>query len=99
MPIAKALDHMEQYSVNSLGGFTSVPYLTDKLRQVSQPQFRFRQFVDVREEIGKGAGDTWYYDKRGNVATQGTILTETATIPQTQFVLGQGTGVVTEYGK
>jgi hypothetical protein len=28
------------------------------------------------------------FDKRGNVSTQGTILSETNTIPQTNFVVG-----------
>jgi hypothetical protein len=37
----------QQYSTGSLGGFLSQPYLTQKLRSVAQPMFRFRQFVDV----------------------------------------------------
>jgi N4-gp56 family major capsid protein len=87
----------QQYTTASLGGYTSQPYLTDKLRVAAQPQFRFRQFVDMKEQIGKNRGDTWLYDKRGNVATQGTVLAETNTVPQTNFVIGQGTGVITEY--
>jgi hypothetical protein len=35
------------YSVNTLGGYTSQPYLSDRLRHVAQPMFRLRQFVDV----------------------------------------------------
>lgn len=88
----------QQYSTGSLGGYTSQPYLTQRMRAVAQPQFRFRQFVDVKEAIGKNRGDTWIYDRRGNVATQGTTLAETNTIPQTNFVIGQGSGVITEYG-
>ena len=38
------------------------------------------------------------FDKRGNVSTQGTVLAETNTMPQTNFVVGQGTGVIVEYG-
>lgn len=79
----------QQYSTGSLGGLLSQPYLTQRLRAVAQPQFRFRQFVDVKEAIGKNRGDTWLYDKRGNVATQGTVLSETNTIPQTNFTIGQ----------
>lgn len=88
----------QQYSTNSLGGFLSQPYLTQRLRAQAQPQFRFRQFVDVKESIGKNRGDTWLFDKRGNVSTQGTVLSETNTIPQTNFSVGQGTGIVVEYG-
>lgn len=35
------------YSVNTLGGYFSQPYLSDRLRHVSQPYFRLRQLVDV----------------------------------------------------
>lgn len=89
---------MQQYSTSSLGGYLSQPYLTQRLRAQAQPQFRFRQFVDVKESIGKNRGDTWLFDKRGNVATQGTVLAETNTMPQTNFTVGQGTGVIVEYG-
>lgn len=64
----------QQYSTSSLGGYLSQPYLTQKLRSVAQPMFRFRQFVDVKEAIGKNRGNTWLYDKVLNVATQGGTL-------------------------
>jgi N4-gp56 family major capsid protein len=60
--------------------------------------FRFRQFTDVKEAIGKQRGDTWLFDKAGNVATQGGTLLETSTIPETQFITNQGTGQIFEYG-
>jgi len=86
------------YSVNSLGGVMSQPYLSQKLRAVAQPLFRFRQFVDAKEAIGKNRGDTFLFDKMQNVQTQGGVLVETNTIPETQFVTNQGTCVITEYG-
>lgn len=88
----------QQFSTSSLGGFLSQPYLTQKLRSVAQPMFRFRQFVDVKEAIGKNRGNTWLFDKISNVATQGGTLVETNTIPQTNYTVLQGTGVITEYG-
>jgi N4-gp56 family major capsid protein len=60
--------------------------------------YRLRQFCDVKEAIGKGRGDTWLFDKTGNVQTQGGVLVETNTIPETNFVTNQGTGAITEYG-
>jgi N4-gp56 family major capsid protein len=87
----------QQFSTSTLGGYLAQPYLTQRLRAVAQPQFRFRQFVDTKEAIGKNRGDTWLFDKRGNVSTQGTTLAETNTVPQTSFVVGQGTGQITEY--
>lgn len=89
---------MQVYSINTLGGNWSAPYLSEKIRSVAQPMFRNRQFLDVREAIGKGRGDTWLFNKTGNVATQGGTLVETNTIPETQFVTNQGTGVITEFG-
>jgi len=76
----------------------SQPYLSQKLRSVAQPLFRFRQFVDAKEAIGKNRGDTFLFDKTQNVATQGGTLVETNTIPETQFVTSQGTCIITEYG-
>ncbi len=87
----------QQFSTSSLGGYLAQPYLTQRLRAQAQPQFRFRQFVDVKEAIGRNRGDTWLFDRRGNVVTQGTVLSETNTIPQTNFAVGQGTGVIVEY--
>lgn len=86
------------YSVNTLGGYWSQPYLTNQLRSVAQPMFRFRQFIDAKEAIGKNRGDTFLFDKTGNVQTQGGTLVETSTIPETQFVTNQGTATITEYG-
>lgn len=86
------------YSVSSLGGVMSQPYLSQKLRAVAQPLFRFRQFVDAKEAIGKNRGDTFLFDKMQNVVTAGGVLIETNTIPETQFVTNQGTCVITEYG-
>ncbi len=88
----------QQYSTSTLGGYLAQPYLTSRLRTVAQPQFKLRQFTDVKEAIGKNRGDTWLFDRRGNVATQGTTLSETSTIPQTNFIVGQGTGTITEFG-
>ena len=86
------------YAVNSLGGFMTVPYLSDRIRNVAQPMFRMRQFVDVKEAIGRNRGDTFVFDKASNVQTQGGVLLETATIPETNFTVNQGTVTITEYG-
>lgn len=88
----------QQYSVNTLGGYWSQPYLSQRVRSLSQPMFKLRQFADVKENIGKKKGDTWMFDKTGNVQTQGGTLVETNTIPETQFVTNQGSGVITEFG-
>lgn len=88
------------WAVSSLGGTNmgAVPYLSQRLRAVAQPMFRLRQFIDAKEAIGYGKGDTFLFDKSGNVATQGGTLVETATIPETNYSMTQGTCVITEYG-
>lgn len=86
------------YAVSTLGGITTLPYLSDRVRSVAQPLFMLRQFVDVKEAIGRGKGDTFMFDKVGNVATQGGTLVETQTIPETNFSFTQGTVTITEYG-
>jgi N4-gp56 family major capsid protein len=88
----------QQYSVNTLGGYWSVPFLSEKIRSAAQPEFKLRQFADVKQEFGKGVGDTWNFGKTGNVLTQGGTLIETNTIPETSYRTVQGTGSVTEYG-
>lgn len=86
------------YAVNTLGGYWSVPYLSQNIRSLSQPEYRLRQMCDAKEAIGKGRGDTFLFNKTGNVLTQGGKLQETATIPETEFVTGQGTATIDEYG-
>lgn len=86
------------WSTGTLGGNWAAPYLTERLRHVAQPMFKLRQFIDVKENVGKRRGDTWLFDKSGNVAAQGGTLVETSTIPETNYVTQQGTGIITEYG-
>lgn len=47
------------YVTSTLGGNWSQPYLSERLRHNAQPMFRFRQFTDVKEAIGKNRGDAW----------------------------------------
>lgn len=88
------------WSVNSLGGYFYSLNLSDQLRQALQPAVKFRQFADVKDasQQGKNKGETFTWDVVQNVATQGTTLVETATMPETNFTITQGTLTITEYG-
>jgi len=88
------------WSVNSLGGFFYSLNLSDELRETLQPMARFRQFCDVKDAsmTGKSKGQTFTYDVVLNVATAGGTLLETATMPETNFTVVQGTVTMTEYG-
>ena len=74
--------------------------LSDKLRMGVQPLTKFRQFADVKDasQQGLNKGDTFHWNIFSDVDTQGATLTETNTMPETQFTITQGTLTVAEYG-
>jgi N4-gp56 family major capsid protein len=88
------------WAVNTLGGYFYSLNLSDELRQALQPAVKFRQFCDVKDasQQGKKKGDTFTWDIVSNVAVQGNTLTETNTMPETQFTIAQGTLTLSEYG-
>ena len=88
----------QEYGTASIGGNLSMPYLTDWLRYVSQPMTRFRQLCDVKEAIGTGKGNTFHWDQIANIATQGTTLVETDTMPASNFTVTKNTCIVYEFG-
>jgi N4-gp56 family major capsid protein len=73
--------------------------LSKKFRHALQPMLRFRQFADIKDAAhqGKSKGDTYHWDIFSNVATQGSAVAETATTPETNFIIYQGTMTITEY--
>lgn len=52
----------------------------------------------MKMEAGKNKGETFLFDKYGNIDTQGGTLTETATVPRHGFRVYQGTGTLYEWG-
>lgn len=85
---------------NSADGYLASPKLSKVLREAVQPQCKFRQFADVKDAAvqGKGKGDTFHWDVFSDVTTQGTTLTETNTMPETNYTVTQGTMTITEFG-
>jgi N4-gp56 family major capsid protein len=89
---------------DSLGGYLYSDELSRDLRTAVQPQVKFRQFCDARDatmeaegkQLRKGQLYTW--DVISDVQTQGGTLVETATMPETQFTVTQGTLTITEFG-
>ena len=53
---------------------------------VVQPLVKFRQFADVKDAVvqGKGKGQEFHWNVYSDVATQGTTLLETTTMPETK---------------
>ena len=85
---------------NSLGGYMYSDNLSQVLRHAVQPLVKFRQFADVKDAAvqGKGKGETFHWNVYSDIATQGTTLVETTTMPESNFTITQGTMTITEYG-
>lgn len=85
---------------NSLGGYMYSDNLSKVLRMAVQPLVKFRQFADVKDAAiqGKGKGQEFHWNVYSDVATQGTVLTETSTMPETNYTITQGTMTITEFG-
>jgi N4-gp56 family major capsid protein len=88
------------WATNSLGGFMYSRQLSNVLRMSVQPLVKFRQFCDVRDasQQGKKKGDIFTWDVFSDVVTAGGVLTETNTMPETNFTITQGTLTITEAG-
>jgi N4-gp56 family major capsid protein len=80
------------------GGYYYSPELSKTLRYQAQPLYRFRQFVSVKNALGKEKGSSWNFDKISNISTAGGTLVETATMPERTYTPTIGTGSITEYG-
>ena len=84
---------------NTLGGYLSSPKLSKQMRAQAAPMFVFRNFVDVSEKgLGANKGDKVPYVKRLRIATRGTTLTETSTMPKNAIKFVTDSVAVTEYG-
>lgn len=85
---------------NSLGGYMYSDNLSKVLRMAVQPLVKFRQFADVKDAAiqGKKKGDAFHWNVYSDVATAGTTILETNTMPETNFTITQGTMTITEYG-
>jgi N4-gp56 family major capsid protein len=84
----------------SLGGYMYSDNLSKVLRMAVQPLVKFRQFADIKDAAiqGKKRGDSFHWNIYADVATAGTTVAETSTLPETNFTITQGTMSITEYG-
>jgi len=87
------------WSVNSLGGYTYAPNLSEEFREAVQPEVKFRQFCDVKNAAGKNLGETFNWNVYMDVSNQGGTLVETNTMPETNLRISQGTLTITERGQ
>lgn len=82
------------------GDFYYSEELSAVLRTNLQPLTKFRQFADVKDASEKGLhrGDTYRWNRYGDVGTQGRELAEQQEIPQTNFAVDQASLTITEFG-
>lgn len=67
-----------------------------------QPMTKFRQFCDAKDATfqGKKHGDVFHWDVYQDVSNAAaSSLTETNTMPETNFTIVQGTLTIQEAGK
>lgn len=79
-------------------GYMSAKNLDPVLQYALRPECKFRQFAAIKNAVGKNEGETHHWNVYSKVATRGTKLVETNTMPQTNFTVTQGTMTITEYG-
>lgn len=88
------------WAVNSLGGYYMSLNLSKDLRYGVQATNKFRQFADIRDAWTKveRSGQTFTWDVVPMMSRGNRALTETATIPQGNHTVLQGTLTMSERG-
>ena len=88
------------WGTNTAGGYMYADELSKVLRNALQPMSRFQQHCDAEDFTDKGynRGDTFRWNVYSDVATQGTRLSETTKMPETNFSITQGSGTIYEFG-
>ena len=84
---------------DSLGGLMYSDKLSRELRMAVQPMTKFRQFCDAKDATKSrnpegnmlGKGDLFTWNVYSDVGDQGGTLTETTTMPESNFTITQGT--------
>lgn len=78
-------------------GYLTNNKLNQEYQKVSQPLYKFRQFVDVKGAFGKQAGQTENWLRVANVGAYGRKVAETNTVPTTTQSFTWGTVTVAEF--
>src|SRR5688572_627522 len=88
------------FGVGSLGGNYAALNLSKELRMGVKASVKFRQFADIKDAWGKvtRSGQTFTWDTVPMLTRASRALVETATVPQGQHTVIQGTLTVNERG-
>lgn len=88
---------MQVYGTSALGGYLSVPWLSEELRVAAQPLMKGRQFTKKITDWTMNKGGTMYYDKVGNIADEGGIIGEDEMVTTSQISFSQSSMTVYEF--
>lgn len=80
------------------GTYLYSPKLNKQIQKVAQEITKFRQFVSIKDALGKQAGQSVNWLKSSNVSSYGGSLVETNTMHEADQTLSWGTLSVNEYG-
>lgn len=88
------------WATSSLGGYMAAQNLSKRLRFGLAGSCKCRQFAEAKDAQfqAKKKGDVFHWDVYKMLATRGGTLTETNTMPTSNFTIVQGTLTVTEAG-
>ena len=88
---------------SSQGQLLYSPLLTKEVLQAAQPELKFLQYCQEKEEWGKNSGETFVFDLYSDYDQTSTAgasdLTETATVPTGSITVYQGTATLKEKAK
>ncbi len=82
----------------SQSGFLTNNKLNKDFQKSAQPLMRFRQFVSMKNALGKNQGESVNWLRVANVTNLGKRIAETSTMPETNQAMSHGTLTVDEYG-
>lgn len=80
------------------GSYWANHKLSQSMRMQAEPMYVWRQFVDSKEDFGKGKGDAIDFTKQLLIDSRGGTLVETNTFPTNKIKYVKDSLTVTEYG-
>ncbi|MFA5137451.1 MAG: hypothetical protein WC489_08745, partial [Patescibacteria group bacterium] len=83
---------MQYYFHANKAGYLHPQKMSNKLRYYLTPKLRFRQFCDLKEALGKNAGDSVDFNIVTNVTSGANVMgiREKDNMPETGFRVKQG---------
>ena len=90
----------QNWFTNAEGAFLSNDTLSEELRTVGQPMFRYRQFAKMEQKYGRKSGQLFLFNRQSNLTAPltGAYLSQNVPIPRYGVTFSQGTLTARESG-